>query len=177
MTIAPVSDRAPEQAPYPSGDVPESGLAGRIEEYRDAYQARDVDRLLALFADDAQVTAAPGTFRGKDAIRKLLDWDARLSPTASVRDTGIGVLISGQTVVWEHVISLTYENIPYEEAATKVVEFDEGGKIRRLRSYYDKLAIMDQIASRYPGIQGRIFRKLTGYLVAQGSKGLDATST
>ena len=177
MTIAPVPDRAPQPAPHPSGDVHESGHAGRIEDYRNAYQARDVDRMLTLFADDAEVTVAPGTFRGREEIRRLLDWDARLSPTASVRDAGIGVLVDGQTVVWEHTVSLTYENIPYEEAATKVFEFDDGGKIRRLRSYYDKLTIMDQIASHYPGIQGWIFRKLTGYLVAQGSKGLDSSST
>ena len=166
-----------KRAPHLSGDVSESGLAGRIEEYRDAYQARDLDRILALFTDDAEVTVAPGTFRGKDEIRKLFDWDARLSPTASVRDAGVGVVVSGQTVVWEHVVSLSYESIPYEEAATTVVEFDDAGKIRRLRSYYDKLALMDQIASRYPGIQGWMFRRLTGYLVAQGSKGLDATPT
>jgi len=166
-----------KRAPHLSGDVSESGLAGRIEEYRDAYQARDLDRILALFTDDAEVTVAPGTFRGKDEIRKLFDWDARLSPTASVRDAGVGVVVSGQTVVWERVVSLSYESIPYEEAATTVVEFDDAGKIRRLRSYYDKLALMDQIASRYPGIQGWMFRRLTGYLVAQGSKGLDATPT
>jgi ketosteroid isomerase-like protein len=155
----------------------ESQLRRTVEDYRSAYQARDVEGMLALFTDDAELTVAPGTFRGKDAIRNLLDWDARLSPTATVRDAGVGVLVCGQTVVWEHVVSLTYESIPYEEEATKVFEFDDGGKIRRLRSYYDKLAIMDQIASRYPGVQGRIFRKLTGYLVAQGSKGLDASPT
>lgn len=148
-------------------------LAARIEEYSAAYEARDVERMLALFADDAEVTVAPGTFRGKDEIRKLLEWDVLLSPTASVRKTGIGVLVSGRRAVSERVISLTYEGIPYEEEAVSVFEFDDAAKIRRVRSYYDKLAVMDEIASGYPGVQGRVFRTMIGYLVAEGRKGLD----
>lgn len=166
-------------APTP-GSVASADTAAReveirekVAEYVAAYEARDIDRLLALFADDAEVTLAPGTFRGKDEIRELYEWDARLSPTALVRDIGIGVLVSGQTAVCERTISLTYEGLPYQEEAATIFEFDDAGRIRRQRSYYDKLALMAQIASQYPGIQGRIFRRLTGYLVAQGQKGLD----
>ena len=94
-----------------------------------------------------------------------------------MRDRGSGVLVSGHVAACEHVTSATYEGIPYEEPAAKVFEFDDAGKIRRLSSYYDKLALMDQIAARYPGVKGRVFRMLTGYLVAQGSKGLDVSSS
>jgi hypothetical protein len=90
-----------------------------------------------------------------------------------VRDAGVGLLVDGQAAVSERVRSLTFEDIPYEERAATVFEFDDDGKIRRYRSYYDKLALMHQIAARYPGVRGWIFRKLTGYLVAQGRKGLD----
>lgn len=155
----------------------EDAIRRSVEEYLAAYEARDLDRLLALFADDAELTVAPGTFRGKDAIRRLYEWDAELSPTVSVRDRGSGVLVSGHVAACEHVTSATYEGIPYEEPAAKVFEFDDAGKIRRLSSYYDKLALIDQIAARYPGVKGRVFRALTGYLVAQGSKGLDVPSS
>lgn len=167
MTVAPISEPAEETAP-----TREDEIRHKVEEYLAAYEARDVDRLLALFADDAEVTVAPGTFRG-DAIRKLYEWDAELSPTALVRDSGIGVVVSGRTAVCEHAISLTYRGTHYEEQAAKVFEFDGAAKIRRLHSYYDKLGVLEQIAAGYPGIQGRVFRLLIGYLVAQGRKGLD----
>lgn len=109
-----------------------------------------------------------------DVASLVLEWDVRLSPTASVRDTGRGVVVSGRTAVSERVVSLTAKGIPYEEPAATVFEFDDQGRIVRLRSYYDKLALMHQIASRYPGFKGWVFRRLTGYLVALGSKGLDA---
>ena len=87
---------------------PDEGVdvASLIAEYRDAYLARDLERLVALFADDAELTWAVG-------------------------------------------------------------------RIRRLRAYYDKLDLMHQIAARYPRVRGWVFRKLTGFLVGLGSKGLD----
>ena len=36
-------------------------LTRRVEDLRSAYQDRDIGRMLALFAGDAEVTAAPGT--------------------------------------------------------------------------------------------------------------------
>lgn len=172
MTTAHVSDPQGEHASLARPE-PEALLLRKVAEYRDAYAARDVDRVLALFADDAEVVLAPGSFRGKDAIRAVLEWDARLSPAASVRDAGIGMVACGRTVVSERVISLSYRGIPYEEEAATIYEFDDGARITRMRSYYDKLALMHRIASRHPGLQGWLFRKLTGYLVAQGSKGLE----
>jgi ketosteroid isomerase-like protein len=152
----------------------ESKLTVQVERFRDAYQARDVERMLELFADDAGLSWAGGTFRGKEAIRKVLEWDVRLSPTATVRDAGVGVIAADHTVVSERIVNLTAEGIPYEERAVTVYEFDDAGLIHSLRSYYDKLAIMHQIASGYPGFRGRFLRALTGYLVRLGSKGLEA---
>lgn len=177
MTTTPDLERPPASVSAEGAVRDESELARRVEEFSDAYQARDVDRLLALFTDDAEVTAAPGTFRGTDEIRRFFEWDVRLSPTASVRRTGIGVLVAGQRAVRESVIAATAEGIPYELPGLSVFEFESDGRIRRLRSYYDKLALLDRIASRYPGIKGRIFRRLTGYLVAQGEKGLERPSS
>jgi hypothetical protein len=79
----------------------QGGLARRVEDYRAAYLARDAGGMLALFADDAELTAAPGTFRGKAAIGKFFAWDARVSPAATICDTGLGVLVVGRSVVWE----------------------------------------------------------------------------
>lgn len=145
-----------------------------VERYRRAYEERDIEHLTALFADDAELTWAGGSFRGHEALRRLLQWDASESPTAAVTDCGVGVVVAGRTIVWERVVRLAYEGrIPFEERAVTILELDDTGLISRLRSYYDKLDVLDQIASGSPGIQGRVFRMLTGWLVRQGSKGLD----
>jgi ketosteroid isomerase-like protein len=152
-------------------------LARRVEEYRAAFQARDVDGMLEHFADDAELTAAPGTFRGKAAIRRFLQWDARVSPAATIRDTGLGVLIVDRSAVWERQVLETAEGVPFREDAVTILEFDDAGLIYRYRSYYDKLRILDQITSGMSGIYGWFASKLVGYLVALGKKGLDTSST
>lgn len=152
-----------------------SDLVAQVERFRDAYLRRDVDGMTALFSDDAELVAAPGSFRGKDAIRKFLQWDADLSPTARVDDVGVGVAVAGRTtVVWERVLHLTYEGIPYREDAATILEFGDSGLIRRYRSYYDKLAVVDQVASGLPGAAGWFTKQVVQVVVAVGSQGLES---
>jgi ketosteroid isomerase-like protein len=151
-------------------------LARRAEEFRSASEDRDVERMLALFADDAEATMAPGTFRGKAAIRKLFEWEVRLSPVATSKDAGLGMVVVGQSVVWERHVSETAGGVPYTTDAVTILGFDDSGLIRRYRSYYDKLAVMEQIASGMSGVYGWFARALVGYLVARGKKGLDTSS-
>ena len=159
----------------PDHGLIESSATSAVEGYMEAFDARDVDAMLAFFADDAEMTVAPGTFRGKAGVRRVMDWDVHLSPTVKTRDTGVGLLVKGHTAVWERTIEATAEGIGYEYPIVTVFELDDDGKIRRVRAYYDKLGIMQKIASKYPGIRGRMFKTMVNYLVAQGEKGLDTS--
>lgn len=96
-----------------------------------------------------------------------------MCPTARVADRERGVVVDGRTVVWERVVHLAHDGIPFEERAATILELDGAGLISRLRTYDDKLDVLDQIAAGSPGIQGRIFRMLTGWLIREGSRGLD----
>ena len=57
--------------------------------------------------------------------------------------------------MWERVVHLAYEGVPFDERAVTVLELDDTGLISGLRSYYDKLDVLDQIASGSPGIRAR----------------------
>ena len=151
-------------------------LARRAEEFRSAHQDRDVERVLALFADDGEVAMAPGTFRGKAAIRKFWEWEARIAPVATSKDVGLGMVVVGRSVVWECQVSETVQGVPHTTDAVRILDFDDAGLIRRYRSYYDKLAEMEKIASGMSGVYGWVARVVIGYLVAQGKKGLDTSS-
>jgi limonene-1,2-epoxide hydrolase len=143
-----------------------------IKDFDAAYEARDVDAMLEFFAVDADLTAGPGTFRGKDEIAQFLRWDVGLSPTIRKRQIGVGVVASGRAVITENVIEATYEGIPYEHPITTVYELADDGKIQHMRAYYDKLAIDQQVTSRLPGLQGWFARRMVNYIVSQGEKGL-----
>lgn len=142
------------------------------ERYHTAYEARDVNGIAKLFADDAVITLAPGTFFGKDGARAVYDWDVRIAPTVKVRLSGIGLLVKGNVAVREAEFDAVYEGVRYQYPCVTVLEFNDDGTIRSARSYYDKLGIEQRIARRLPGIRGFLLRTMVNFLVAQGEKGL-----
>jgi ketosteroid isomerase-like protein len=157
------------------GEVIMQGIEDLVEEFDRVLEKRDVQAALEFFADDAEWTLAPGTFSGKDGIRRYLEWDMRTSPKAAYRITGIGVLTVANVAVREAMVEQVWEGISYEYPALTVIEFDDEGKIRRVRSYYDKLGLEQRVAAKAPGMKGWAFRKLINFMVAQGQKGLPDT--
>jgi hypothetical protein len=73
-----------------------------------------------------------------------------VSPTAPVRDTG-GTIVSGGTAIWEGEISEQDDGIEHAYPIVEVFEVDGDLKIMRKHKYYDKLAILRQIAAALPG--------------------------
>jgi hypothetical protein len=106
-----------------------------------------------------------------------MDWDVRLSPTVKCRDVGIGTVVKENVGLSERVVEQTAEGIPFTYLILTVFELNDDGKIQHARSYYDKPAIMHQVASKYPGIKGWFFRKTVNMVVAQGERGLERSST
>lgn len=155
----------------------ESGTRDVIERFRDAYDRRDVDRALELFADDAVLVFAPRAFTGRDDIRHALEWDARLSPTSGTRPAGIEVLAAGHVGVVESVVRQTAGGVGYECPVVSIFELGDDGRIKRLSSYYDRLGILRQVAGASPGIKGRALRTVVDALTAQAEKGLEPAAT
>lgn len=147
-----------------------------VQAFHEAFQARNVEALAAAFSPDAEFTAAPGTFRGRDEVRAVVQWSVDLSPIAVVRDTG-GIVVQGRTAIWEGEIAERYEGIDYSYPIVEVYEFDDDLKIRRLHNYYDKLAILRQIAAGLHGVQGVIYRFLLQRVVDAGETGLTTRPT
>ena len=154
------------------GDAAEATVEQIVSRFGEAYDARDIDAVVELFSEDGDWRVGPGTFTGKDAVRRLLEWDVGLSPTLTSQEEGVGIVAKGNVVFREHRIEQTAEGIPVSYPILSVFEVNEAGKIRHVRSYYDKLGIMHDVASKYPGVKGWFFRKMVNMLVAQGEKGL-----
>jgi ketosteroid isomerase-like protein len=155
----------------------EATIMQTLDGFYQAFEDRNVEAALAFFADDAVWTIAPGAFKGRQELRRALEWDARITPTIQSRLSGIGLVVRGKVAVREVVYTATFEGISYDYPCVTVFEFGGDGLIRAMRSYYDKLAIEHQIADRYPGVKGWVFEKMVGFLVAQGNRGIDPRRT
>jgi len=77
---------------------PEPGVQMR-QEFLRAYNARDMDALVALYAEDATVVSDGGTFRGRDEIRQWvksgLDQGSRLEAIEPMVEKTSGTLAYG----------------------------------------------------------------------------------
>jgi hypothetical protein len=78
----------------------------------------------------------------------------RTSPKAVYRITGIGVLTVANVAVREAMVKQVWEGISYEYPALTAIEFNDEGKIRRVRSYYDKLSLEHAGRGEGPGNEG-----------------------
>ena len=154
----------------PGNDVDQQ-VHEAVRAFHQAFQDRDVEAMVATYAPDGQVTAAPGTFRGHEEVRTIAQWDVDTSPVATVRDTG-GTVVHGHAAIWEGQITERYGDIDYTYPIVEVYEFDDDLKITRKHNYYDKLAILHQIADRLPGIQGAVYRFLLDRVIDAGETGL-----
>ncbi|MEZ5118241.1 MAG: nuclear transport factor 2 family protein [Candidatus Nanopelagicales bacterium] len=90
----------------------ERQVRAAVQAAHDAFEARDVEATVGAYASDGQVTAAPGTFRGHEEVRRSRSGPWRAGRLPSVRDTG-GTVVHGRTVIWEGEISEEYDGIAY----------------------------------------------------------------
>jgi len=174
MSNEPANPTGPTAGDSASVDaLSEATVQAVANRFRDAYDARNVDAFVELFAERGDWTLGAGTFVGKAAIRRVLEWDVRFSPTASSRPLGITSVVSGNVAVNERLLEQSAEGIPYTCPAVTVLELNEAGEIEHARSYYDRLAIFGQVASTYPGIKGWLFRRIINFMIGQAEKGVE----
>lgn len=174
---------ASAQTPSPSprgatrrADEGDQRLEEVVRRFENAYANNDVEGALALFAEDGLWAISPGVFKGKERIQQVLDWTARLNTeAANVRPAGIGVLVKENIAISETRNEESAEGIRYAYPCVSVFEFNADGKIQRLRTYYEKLTLVQSVANQLPGIKGWLAKKLINSVVAQGEKGLDRT--
>jgi len=117
-----------------------------MRRFVEALTRGDVEKGLSLLAEDAVYDTPSGTFRGKQELRRYLTWVAQSNRDLTVKDSGVGIMVQGNTAVFEHVIGATVKGRRWETLALCVYEFKDD-KIQRLRTVYDRLTVAKQAAT------------------------------
>ena len=102
-------------------EVDPASIRKAVEGYAEAFARRDVGKALEFFSDDAEMIEPPGTFKGKEGVRQLLEWDVRLSSVAKSRPSGIGLLIKDNVAVMEDALEQTYEGRPIPASSARTL--------------------------------------------------------
>jgi uncharacterized protein (TIGR02246 family) len=153
--------------------VSEQRIEELVRRYHEAFEARDVEKMLPLFAPDAVWISPVGRFEGTEGLRRVLTWDTRISPTVRSSPTGIGLLVKDNVAVSEMASEGTLDDgHRWDAQAIAVIEFNADETIQRIRLYYDKLSMVSRVAKQYTGVGGWVFQRVMNAIVARAEKGL-----
>jgi uncharacterized protein (TIGR02246 family) len=114
----------------------------------DAFNRKDLEGLLFLFADDAVMIRPEGIFRGKDEIKRFYAWNfaSYLQNTLVEKN----FVIEGDQVVLEFVSEATVVRSDKElkQHLPGMVLFEfKNGKVQQVHDYYNKLLSAQQLAN------------------------------
>lgn len=142
----------------------EEQVKNTMREVRKALEAKDTEKVLSLLTEDATWEAPEGTFKGKAEVKRYVTWLNQM-PDLKITESGIKIMAQGNTGVYEHIISGTFEGRKWEVLTMCVYEF-AGDKIKNIRSVNDRLAIAKQTA------KGMIAKRAVNAIVNAMEKGL-----
>lgn len=122
----------------------EERLASVIREFVDAFVKNDVEKALSFFQDDASYQSDEGTFKGKSEIKRYLTWATQNSTNHKMTDAGIGLLVKGNTAVYENDLEGTYEGKRFAVRGVSIVEFKDE-KFQSVRGVSDRVSVLKQL--------------------------------
>jgi ketosteroid isomerase-like protein len=139
-----------------------------LQDMHAAMNKRDFDKAISFFADDAVDVSPDGTFNGKAEVKRHFEWMAKTAAKNGVDDirlTEVGIYVEGNVAT--HLFSMdgTTKKGKMSVPSVAVAEF-KNGKVQRISSYYDRLALAKAMAS------GVIATRTVNAMVGQMEKGL-----
>ncbi|MFB0503014.1 MAG: nuclear transport factor 2 family protein [Candidatus Bathyarchaeia archaeon] len=136
----------------------EEKLGSIIRGFAEAFAEGDVEKTLSFLTEDAVWVTPEGTFKGKEEIRRFVTWAAQTSPHKKFSDAGIGIMVSGNRAVHEHIFeAVTSQGMRFETPAICVYEFSDE-KIQHHRALLDRLSVCEQVANGW--IEKQVFRSI-----------------
>jgi ketosteroid isomerase-like protein len=135
------------------------------KELDDAIERKDVESVVAAFAEDCRIELVGITLRGRAGVRRWLDWF--YGKLTSVKLTAILIIIEGDTFFEEFLVEATLKNGAKITARQSEVLVYEGDKVKSLRLYFDRLEFAEAVA------HDPVSRSLVKKIVALSLAGLD----
>ena len=105
----------------------EKNIETLIHNFLDAYMKLDVDGTLSFFAENAVWQVPDGVFKGKEEMKRYLNWVFKMNPQIKFRDAGIGLVVKDNKAVYEYMLeAVTSEGMKYETPGVRTYEISDG---------------------------------------------------
>ena len=110
-----------------------------------AWNARDVDAIADLFAEDGRflsMTAPPAVKEGREVIRE--EWGALLAGVSEIELQLRNITVTGNSVFIERLDAFTYKGKTGRVPVACVLDI-ENGKVTEWREYYDRASLLSEM--------------------------------
>lgn len=138
------------------GETPVSGYPdgapGVFSELREAVESRDEAAVKACFCEDCKLEILEYGLSGHDGVKKWLDW--MYKHMKSMKTVPIDCIWDGERMFEEYSVRGVLHNGVKVQAKQARIIYVEDGRIKHLRSYFDRLAFADSM------IHGNTFQKV-----------------
>ena len=115
-----------------------------MRNFREAFNNKDIEKSLSLFAEDALWINPNGEFKGRKEIERYLNWAFKIIPDQKLIESGVKIIAEEDRAVYEHIMEGSYEGLKFQVLALCIWEF-KGNKIQQTRTVFDRLALAKQI--------------------------------
>jgi len=120
------------------------GIREVAKDLDDTLETKDNGKILEFFADDCEVELLGVTLKGKDGVRKWLDW--KYQHVSNYELVPVVIMIEGDVFFEEFLVKAKLPNgIKLESKQAEVLVYDEDYKVKSLRLYFDRLDFADAI--------------------------------
>jgi ketosteroid isomerase-like protein len=136
-----------------------------IHEFVTALTKGDLEKAASHCTEDVVWENTEGTFEGLEEFKRYASWMSSTMSDMTFSEAGVGILVEGDHAAFEHRFVGTFEGQRVEWLALCAYELT-GGKIQRVRTVQDRLAILQQ------GAKGWLEETLVNSLVKRVEKGL-----
>ena len=126
----------------------EEQIKKTMRDFVKALVEKDVDKALSFCTEDAIWSTPNGTFKGKEELRRYIEWTNRNVMDQKAVETGIKVVAQDNIGIYEHIIGGVVDGMKWETLALCVYEFKDD-KVDNMRTVYDRLAVAKQAAKGY----------------------------
>jgi ketosteroid isomerase-like protein len=140
--------------------------AEMMREFVKALEIFDLEKAYSLCADDLVWVMPMKTYKGKEELRSFFNWLRNTVKDYKITEKGNGILVQGDKAFFEHTMSGIMQGEKVSYLALCAYEFNDG-KIKELRTVFDRLAIAEQASSKW------LPKKFVNTIVSQMQKGLD----
>ena len=145
--------------------APNGSTEETVRSFAGALEKRDLEEAVGFFSTDAVCLNPHGEFRGTTEIRRYLKWMFDSNSDLKIEPAGIRILAAGNKAAFEHNVSGIYGGSKWKLPMICSYELSEG-KIRRLVTLYDRLAMAKQVG------KGWMAQKAVSAVIKGSEKGL-----